>query len=307
MFIVLRTRTGPRRFMLRRAHWCAALGLLFGLALAAAAGGFFAGRGYSSHVLVSRVYAMQGQLTRQSAKLEKLRQHSQAGVNAVASRMATLDARLNRLDAMGAQIVSMAGLEESGFDFTAVPGEGGPYPTNEEPWKLPDLSAATAALGQRIWQERSELAALEAMLLHRQYNAQTVPSGKPVGSGGWISSGYGWRTDPFTGERSFHPGIDFAGHEGDPVHAIAAGVVTWAGPRYGYGRLVIINDGGGYTTWYGHSEKILVQVGDVVQRGEAIALLGDTGRSTGPHVHLEVHHDGDTVNPWPYVQGKRNR
>lgn len=303
MFIVLRTRTGPRRFALERKHFAVGVAVLLMLALVASAGGYFLGRGHTNRLLATRLDSLQKRLASQNENLEQLRNRSQAGINAVASRMAKLDARLNRLDAMGAQIVSMAGLEKSGFDFSASPGEGGPQPENETPWALPDLGAATSELGRRIWREKSELAALEAMILHQQHNARIVPNGKPVGKG-WISSGYGWRTDPFTGKRSFHPGIDFAGHAGSPVRAIAAGVVTWAGPRYGYGRLVIVNDGGGYSTWYAHGKKILVNVGDVVKRDDEIALLGTTGRSTGPHVHLEVHHDGQTVNPWPFVHGK---
>lgn len=306
MFILLRTRGGPRRLAIRRRHWLAAGCLLLAVALVIAAAGFFSGRIYSNRLLDAQVNALQKRLYRQGQTLATLRRTSQASINAVASRMARLDARLNRLDAMGAQIVSMTGLEKSAFDFGSPPGEGGPLNTHEVPWELPDLSRATTALGQRILRERSELAALEAMLLNRQNVAKSIPSGWPVGSEGWISSGYGWRTDPFTGERSFHPGVDFAGYEGAPVHAIASGVVTWAGPRYGYGRLVIVNDGNGYSTWYGHGEKILVEVGEVVKRGETIALMGSTGRSTGPHVHLEVHHNGNTINPMPFVTGNRS-
>lgn len=306
MFIVLRTRTGPRRFPIRRRHFMTCSVAVLLVAVAASTVGYFVGRGHTRDLLVTQVGSLQNKLSRQDAHLKQLRDRSQAGIDAVASRMAKLDARLNRLDAMGAQIVSMSGLEKSGFDFGSPPGEGGPPPKEETPWALPDLGKATAALNQRIWQEKSELAALEAMIMHRQHSAQTLPSGKPVRHG-WVSSPYGWRTDPFTGKRSFHPGMDFAGQENSPVRAIAAGVVTWAGPRYGYGRLVIINDGGGYSTWYGHSKKVLVKVGDVVTRGEEIALLGTTGRSTGPHVHLEVHHDGKTVNPWPFVHGESTR
>lgn len=304
MFIVMRGGSATaRRYVLHHGHAFAGVAILFALALAAATGGYFAGRGHSDARLRSRLAGLKQNLARQSAALGDLREKSQGGIDAVAARMATLDARLNRLDALGTQVVGLAGLKKSGFDFSAAPGEGGPEPAVETHWKLPDLGAAASALERRIWRERGELSALEAVLLHRKQDAQIVPRGKPLAHG-WISSPYGWRTDPFTGERSFHRGIDFAGHKGSPVHAIAAGVVTWAGPDFGYGRLVIVNDGNGYSTWYGHSEKILVHVGDVVKRGKEIALLGTSGRSTGPHVHLEVHHDGKTLNPWSFVKGR---
>lgn len=302
--IVMRTRGRPLLLTLRHRHVAAAAAALVVLGFGIGVGGFLFGRHHAGTGFRHEASNLRGDIDRQNAALADLRVKSRADIDAVAARMAQLVARLNRLDAMGAQIVDLAGLKSGGFDFDATPGEGGPQPAKEVPWKLGNLNAATDALQSRVWREESELTALEAVLLHRSYKAQTVPRGKPVGAEGWISSGYGWRTDPFTGERAFHEGIDFAGHEGDPVHAVAAGVVTWAGPRYGYGRLVIVNDGGGYSTYYAHSKKILVQVGSVVKRGETIALMGETGRATGPHVHLEVHHDGRPVNPWPFVVGK---
>jgi murein DD-endopeptidase MepM/ murein hydrolase activator NlpD len=306
LLFIVRTRFGVRRLALGRGHLGAALGVVFVLALAAAIGGYYAGRGHSNAVLQGKVAELNADLAHQSRQLAHLRTKSRASIDAVAVRMADLDARVNRLDAMGKQVVGLAGLKSSGFDFAQEPGEGGPEPAIEKHWKLPDLGAAAHRLDQRIWHEQSELAALQAMLLHRKSTAETLPRGRPIGEG-WISSGYGWRTDPFTGERSFHPGIDFAGHRGNPVRAVAGGVVTWAGPHFGYGRLVIVNDGNGYSTWYGHGEKVLVHVGQVVKRGEEIALIGSSGRSTGPHVHLEVHHDGKTINPYRFVKGYASR
>ncbi|MGH8273191.1 MAG: M23 family metallopeptidase, partial [Gammaproteobacteria bacterium] len=224
----MRTRSGEaRHFVLHRGHAAVGIAATLAVALALAAGGYFAGRGHSSALLQTRVAGLKQNLAHQSASLGDLRTKSEGSIDAVAARMAALDARLNRLDAMGKQIVGLAGLKKSGFNFSKTPGEGGPEPKSETHWKLPDLGAATSVLQQRIWHEQSELAALEEMLLHRNHNYQTVPSGQPIAHG-WISSPYGWRTDPFTGERAFHPGIDFAGDRGAPVHAIAAGVVTWA-------------------------------------------------------------------------------
>ncbi|HET7676060.1 MAG TPA: M23 family metallopeptidase [Gammaproteobacteria bacterium] len=138
--------------------------------------------------------------------------------------------------------------------------------------------------------------------MHRNLHQEMQPSGRPV-KGGWISSYFGRRVDPITGRMGFHPGIDFAGKLGSPVHAVAAGVVTWAGPWFGYGNLVEIDDGSGYATRYGHNEKILVKVGQTVAKGQVISLMGSTGHSTGPHVHLEVLYHGREINPLKFVRG----
>ncbi|MGH8225615.1 MAG: M23 family metallopeptidase, partial [Gammaproteobacteria bacterium] len=218
--IVMRTRGRSLRLILRRRHTVVAAIVLVVLGVGTGLGGFFLGIHHSGAGLKLQAANLRNDIGRQSTSLADLRVQSQAGVNAVAARMAQLDARLNQLDAMGTQIVSLAGLKSNGFDFNAPPGEGGPQPAREVPWKLASLDTATDALEARIWHEESELSALEAVLVHRKYKAQTIPSGKPIGAGGWISSGYGWRTDPFTGERAFHEGLDFAGYEGAPVHAI---------------------------------------------------------------------------------------
>jgi murein DD-endopeptidase MepM/ murein hydrolase activator NlpD len=117
-----------------------------------------------------------------------------------------------------------------------------------------------------------------------------------------MSSTYGYRSDPFNGRRSFHGGMDFAGAAGTDVLAVASGVVIWSGERHGYGHLIEIDHGNGLTTRYGHNQKNLVAVGETVKKGQPIALMGSTGRSTAPHVHLEVLQDGRRLNPGQYVR-----
>src|SRR5262249_20792553 len=142
---------------------------------------------------------------------------------------------------------------------------------------------------------------LENLYTSRNVQLAAQPAGPPV-SGGYVSSLFGMRIDPFTGDLSMHSGMDFAGTEGEGVDAVAAGVVTWAGERSGYGNMVEIDHGNGYATRYGHNESILVHVGQVVKKGEEIALMGSTGRSTGPHVHFEVLYNGVAVNPDRFVK-----
>ena len=149
-----------------------------------------------------------------------------------------------------------------------------------------------------------QMRVLEDLLLASRLQKEVRPSGWPV-ENSWISSLFGTRMDPFTGLRAFHAGIDFAAREGANVQSVAAGIVSDVGERFGYGLLVEINHGSGYVTRYGHNDTALVQVGDRVHKGQAIAMIGSTGRSTGPHVHFEVLLNGRTVNPYEYIQAAR--
>jgi murein DD-endopeptidase MepM/ murein hydrolase activator NlpD len=138
------------------------------------------------------------------------------------------------------------------------------------------------------------------MLASRKYREDVAMTGRPI-ERGWMSSEFGRRVDPITGRLAWHPGIDFAGQMGDPIVAVAAGVVVFCGEHQGYGRMVEIDHGGGYSTRYAHQEMMLVALGDVVKKGQVIGLIGSTGRSTGPHVHFEVLKDGRQVDPSRYV------
>jgi murein DD-endopeptidase MepM/ murein hydrolase activator NlpD len=130
---------------------------------------------------------------------------------------------------------------------------------------------------------------------------RVVPQGRPVNAG-WISSYFGRRTDPFTGKPANHKGVDFAGKAGAEIMAVADGVVTWSSKRYGYGELVEVNHGNGYATRYAHNSENLVAVGDMVKKGQAVALMGDTGRATGPNLHFEVLQEGRPVNPVNFIR-----
>lgn len=299
MILIHRGRV-RHRLTLVRLH----LGLIAGgvlvCAFAAVAAGYLLETNAMPNAPAKELHALRTQLAKTSASLRKAKLQSRAGNETIADRMAQLNAEVNRLDAIAADIARITGLNKGGeFNFTTPPGEGGPLRDNEIPWTRSELSAATNAMSERLWGENEQLSALRAYLLKAELHSQIVPHGNPVNAG-WISSGWGWRPNPFhphSGEREFHPGIDFADLEGSPVHAIAAGIVTWAGPRYGYGKLVIVNDGDGYTTYYAHDEKILVSVGQIVKCGARIALVGNTGRSTGPHLFLEVRYKGHPIDP----------
>jgi murein DD-endopeptidase MepM/ murein hydrolase activator NlpD len=170
--------------------------------------------------------------------------------------------------------------------------------------EVPDFIQELDALSRQLDDRSEQLSVLETMLMNRNLQQQALPAGRPIKKG-WISSYYGMRTDPFTGKREHHAGVDFAGKHGAEVVAVGAGVVTWASERYGYGNLVEITHGNGIATRYGHNHKILVKVGDKVEKGDTLALMGSTGRSTGPHVHFEVLKNGRSVNPSEYIQAAR--
>ena len=158
-----------------------------------------------------------------------------------------------------------------------------------------------AQLQSQVENREGQLGVLESLMLDRQLNGQSQPAGRPVLKG-WLSSRYGRRTDPFSGHRAWHNGIDFAGQEGDQIVAVASGVVTRAGRHSGYGELVEVDHGEGYLTRYAHNRENLVKAGDTVKQGDVIALMGSSGRSTGPHVHFEVYKNGRSVDPASYIR-----
>ena len=152
----------------------------------------------------------------------------------------------------------------------------------------------------KIAHQVKQLEALEKIYQNTHIDSEQFISGRPITSG-WLSSYYGMRDDPFTDKVVMHKGIDFAAAEGDKVIATAAGVITWSGERFGYGNLVEIDHGNGLVTRYGHNQLLLVNVGEVVTKGQQIAQVGNTGRSTGPHVHYEIIKNGTQIDPLPFV------
>jgi murein DD-endopeptidase MepM/ murein hydrolase activator NlpD len=216
-------------------------------------------------------------------------------------RMGEVNAHVIRLDALGKRLTEMADIDSHEFDFDSAPASGGPESEGAGvSAQIPDISMKLNDLEQRVALRDSQLNALENVIIDRDLKKQIHPEGRPVKSG-FISSYFGEREDPFSGEEAYHKGVDFAGTAGASVMAVAAGVVTWAGNRTGYGNLVEINHGDGYVTRYAHNQRTLVSVGQTVKRGDPVALMGSTGRSTGPHVHFEVIRNGRQVDPLTFV------
>ena len=259
------------------------------------------GRGAHQRVVLSDTVRFGDLLKQQKQQIADLRQQLQLRVDAMAMRLGEMNAHVIRLDALGKRLTEMADIDSREFNFDVDPPTGGPEGDGEGvSAQIPDLSAQVSQLEQRVDLRESQLTALENVILARELKKEIHPEGRPV-SAGFISSYFGERSDPFDGREAFHKGVDFAGSVGSSVVAVAAGVVTWAGERSGYGKLIEINHGDGYVTRYAHNERTLVSVGQTVKRGEPVALMGSTGRSTGPHVHFEVLRNGRQVDPLSYI------
>ncbi len=235
---------------------------------------------------------------------EPVKPEDQAQITALTMKLAELQSQVLRLNALGERLADEADIPENEFNFQQAPPSGGPMLSTPASGKsLVQLLSELTELQTELDHEEKQLKMLESLTLGHHITTTSYLSGRPIKKG-WLSSYYGTRKDPFTGMPAHHKGIDFAGKEGAPVIATASGVVSWSGERYGYGNLIEINHGNGLKTRYGHNKTLLVDVGDVVGKGEVIAKMGSTGRSTGPHVHYEILRNNKQINPIKYVYRK---
>jgi murein DD-endopeptidase MepM/ murein hydrolase activator NlpD len=306
VILINRKHEGSRTIELGR--WSRALLSLccLGLPLGLVAVGYVAGQGSDARAVGGAALdTLQDELAQQSADLAALQDEAGRKVQALTVNLAELQARMTRLDALGEHLTAMANLEEGEFDFSKTPPVGGPQAGEFEfDFTRMDLAGELERFEARLSDREQQLEILESLLTNRKLEEQAWLSGMPVEKG-WVSSHYGQRTDPFSGKQAMHHGIDFAGKEGSRVLAVAAGVVTWVGSQTGYGDMVEISHGDGFVTRYAHNQKNLVEPGDVVRKGQPIALMGSSGRSTGAHVHYEVFKHGRSVDPASYVRRTR--
>jgi murein DD-endopeptidase MepM/ murein hydrolase activator NlpD len=253
---------------------------------------------------VHEVQSMRQQLEQQQQQLAKVHADAQRDVNALAVQLGDLQAQSVRLDALGQRLTKAGKLKDGEFDFDQPPAVGGAEDAGEASYAIPQtLGSSIHSLATRFDHQQAQLKALEDLLLDRKVASSLRPTGMPVS--GYISSYFGNRTDPFNGHREFHTGLDIATPVGSKVHAVAEGIVTYAGVRRGYGNVVEIDHGNGYMTRFAHNSKLLVHVGERVRVGQVISRSGDTGRSTGPHLHFEVWFKGRVINPLAFVRSHR--
>jgi murein DD-endopeptidase MepM/ murein hydrolase activator NlpD len=241
---------------------------------------------------------------RERLALAEARRESLSHLDALGGRLGAMQAELLRLNALGERLVQMAGLSEDEFDFENPPALGGPEPAESTQTTATELVDEMDRLLAELRDRDRKLALLEELIMEQDLQAASLPAGRPVRSG-VITSKYGYRKDPLTGRRSFHRGVDFAGKRGADILAVADGLVIAAETRSGYGRTVDIRHANGLVTRYAHNKELLVEVGDLVKKGEVIAKLGSSGRATGPHLHFEVLEDGKQINPLQFAGAKK--
>lgn len=225
-----------------------------------------------------------------------------SSLDTMASRIGQMQSQVQRLDALGVRLAKLTGMKPGEFQFDQIPAQGGPLvilPTQEMSVNI--LDQQLKRLTQVVNDRSDKLMALETMLLQNQLSRKLLPSIPPV-TVGWYSSNFGWRIDPFTGANAMHEGVDYMVDAGTAIHASAGGVVAFADSHPQYGNMVEIDHGNDIITRYAHASKLLVKVGQVVRRGEKIAEVGSTGRSTGNHLHFEVRYQGVAQNPVRFLQ-----
>ncbi len=300
-FIIIDNKSGKHRSF-------SANGFFFGLALASLLGIPAATAYFSYQIGVTEAGLTSEMVTKwrevlkeQRSSIENVSTEAEHRLEASALRIAQLQARIVRLDALGERLTKIGRLDEGEFDFSQAPAMGGPEnPIDVASYEPPAYMDLLKQLSRDIEDREKQLGILETLLVNRKMQDDIFLAGRPVMKG-WMSSRYGQRNDPITGKRAWHNGVDFAGKDGADVVSVAAGVVVYAGERSGYGKMVEINHGGGYSTRYGHHKELTVKAGDIIRKGEVIGLMGSSGRSTGPHVHFEVFKNGRVVDPSSYI------
>lgn len=253
----------------------------------------------------AEVQQLRDQLAQYESGLVDVRQASQRDINALALRLGELKAEATRLNALGERLTTVGKLDQGEFNFREAPAVGGPQTLPQVGGIDPeDFLRSLGDLERQFAEQSTQLSLIEEFLIGRDVERDLTPSGWPIQQG-YISSGYGYRSDPFTGGRDLHTGIDFPGNTGDAIFAVADGVVAFSGMHFGYGNMVEIDHGNGYRTRYAHHSKNIARVGDVVKTGQKIGEMGRTGRATGVHLHFEVWHNERPVNPLTFVKTVR--
>jgi murein DD-endopeptidase MepM/ murein hydrolase activator NlpD len=254
---------------------------------------------------LAEIGQLRQQVKQQDGQLADMREDARRQLDALAVKLGQLQAQSTRLNALGERLAQVGKLDNGEFDFDQPPPVGGVEDVSGGGYMLPQaLGASIDQLASQFDTQQAQLDALQSLLLDARIDSNLKPTGMPV-QGGYISSYFGMRPDPFSGRLARHTGLDIAVPYGTPVHAVAEGMVTFAGVRSGYGDVVEIDHGNGYMTRYAHNSKLLVHPGERVRVGQAISRAGSTGRSTGSHVHFEVWYKGRVVNPLAYVRNHR--
>ncbi len=264
--------------------------------------GVVLGLGASAGIGLAGASHTESELARQAQQLEQVKRQSQQEINALAARLGELQAQANRLNALGERLTEAGQLEDGEFNFHDTPGQGGGGLAKDMP--LDELTTGLDDVSRQFEASGRQLSVMESLLFDRQLENNALPVRSPVRRS-YITSGFGYRADPFGRGRAMHKGIDFDANVGDAVMSVADGVVSYAGVRSGYGNTIEVDHGNGYVTRYAHNSRLTVKAGDLVRAGAQVAKAGSTGRSTGAHVHFEVWENGNVVNPRKFLTDGR--
>jgi murein DD-endopeptidase MepM/ murein hydrolase activator NlpD len=252
-------------------------------------------------------------LADQRQEAQRSEEAVQGHLSAMAMKLGDLQAQMLRLDNLGERLASLAGLkpqelptglkpqEPSALEPRSIPGRGGPAPTLGRDFTVDEFTAMLGQLSRQVDERSDQLGVLEALVVTDSANKKFLPTLLPI-EDGWFSSNFGWRIDPFNGQKTFHEGIDFPAEVGTAIDAAASGKVIFADVHPAYGKMLEIDHGNGLVSRYAHCSSLLVKEGDLVIRGQRIAMVGTTGRSTGPHLHFEVRLNGVPQNPARFLQ-----
>jgi len=230
---------------------------------------------------------------------------SQVHLDAYAKELGELQARMMRLDAQSERLAKIAGdkskVKPSTKPDSVLPANRGGPLINARPMTEKDLQDAILELTKAVEMRDDSLSSIEANILQQSVLKDMLPNRSPINAA-YNSSSYGWRIDPFNGNKAFHEGLDFTANTGTPIRAAADGIVSEATHTHDYGNLVKIQHGSGLETRYAHASKLLVKAGERVVKGQVVAEVGSTGRSTGPHLHYEIRLNDEPLDPRKYLQ-----
>jgi len=244
---------------------------------------------------------LRGLVAAESQQIDSQRHEVTASIDALAVRVGEMQAEVLRVNALGQRLVEMAGLNAEEFNFENPAPAGGPEDGKLRENRVDDVAQDLAKVLAALDDRKRKLVLLETLIMERDLKSHSVPEGWPLVSGGVVTSTFGYRRHPITGRHSMHMGIDIAAQPGSDIVAMADGLVIFSGQKSGYGNVVEIRHANGLETRYGHNQRNLVKEGDLIRKGQVIAKLGSTGRSTGPHVHFEVRRNGEAVDPMRYL------
>lgn len=300
--IIVTDRGGTRKALHLSAPWLIAglVSVLLMPVIAALLTWQFSGsQSHSDEQLAALDYEALWQQSAQEYELgaDYIKEESRVQLEHMTQQLGRLQTRLSRLDALGERLTELADLSDGEFNFSTDSGMGGPeVPSSSSAHEGDDIQIVLDRLSARVEDRTQQLRLLEELMLNRKVDANAALDFTPVHTG-HISSGFGRRSDPITRRIAMHSGLDFAAPQGTPIYAVGAGVVTFSARRGAYGNMVEITHAGGYKTRYAHAHQLQVKKGDLVKKGEQIATVGTTGRSTGPHLHLEVYRNGMAIDP----------